>query len=564
MASSSSRTARLTLAALLALALALPASAGAATLEWPEASDIVASPDGRHVYAAGSNTLSFRVDQATGALSLIGHTEPGGYYQPAIAMARDGRFVYVASGRSTWQRNSISVFTRDAESGLLTLEEVFRGREDIGGVWSMAASADGTQLYVGQTTPNALHVLDVHPDTGALSFRQTLYAEELPAGQAYDIAPSADGRHVYLAGDYVGILARDPQTGLLAKAGTGYHHGTMWAVALSPDGLRVYGGMTHVDTWKRNPDSGALEFSSHDQRSGDCFGCDQGFFISPSPDGRAVFTSAEEHGTLVQWRVTDAGLAFERNYVDGQDGVRGIANPMGMAWSPDGRFAFVVASVHRTPQYTSSSGRYGSVAAFRRTEGGLEFAGAVGPGIPVEDDEGCPRGPQGFPRTTIEDGALYTNSPDITLTVFCAAGTGSVRLSNTAGDFSASRPIRITGGITRIPWRLDTTGMQRDVKRVHVRFTSNRDNRPDLFDDIVLDQRAPQLLTAAIQGSRLRLKARDNRSGVKRLQVTTSKKKPGKARRYSSKPKLSGSPRRVFVRVFDGAGNPSKWRVAQR
>lgn len=568
MGSSSRHSAGLALAALCTLALALPGAAAGATFNWSEAADVVASPDGRHVYAAGHQTLSFAVDGNTGALSLIGHTEPGGGYYPTIAMARGGRFVYVATGKSTVARNSIHVLSRDAESGLLTHEDTFRGRDDIGAVWSMAASADGTQLYVGQTTPNALHVLDVDPDTGALSYRQSLYSEDLPAGQAYDVAPSADGRHVYLAGDYVGVLARDPQTGLLSKAGTGYHHGTMWAVALSPDNLRVYGGMTDVDTWTRDPQSGALTFSSHDQRSSDssCFSCDEGFFISPSPDGRAVFTSAEAKATLVQWGITEKGLAFERNYVDGQDGVRGIANPMGMAWSPDGRFAFVVASVYRTTEYTSSAGQRGSVAAFRRTATGLEYVNSIGPGIPVDDEATeCAPGPQSFPRVTVEDGALYTNSPDVTVSVICPGG-GSVRLSNAEGDFSGSRAIRVVGRRTEIPWRLDTSGAQRDVKRVHLRFTQWRpyDSRPDRFDDIVLDQRAPEVVSAAIRGSRLRLKARDNRSGVKRLQVTTSKKRPGKARKFSSKPRLSGTPRRVYVRVFDGAGNRSKWRVARR
>ena len=546
-----------------ALALLAAAPAGAARYEWSEASDIVASPDGRHVYAAGRDTLSFSVDQATGALRLIGHTEPGGSYQPSIAMARAGRFVYVASGRSTSSRNSINVLSRDADSGLLTLDHNFDAQESLGAIFSMAASADGTQLYVGQYAPTALGVYDVDPETGALTERQRLFAEELPS-QAYDVAPSPDGRHVYLAGDAVGILARDPQTGRLSSAGTGYHHGTMWSVAPSPDGLRVYGGMTNLDTWRRNPDSGALEFLSHDTRPGEqgCWSCDEGRFVSPAPDGRHVFSSHESHAALVQWRVTDAGLAHERDYVNGSGGIEGIANPMGMAWTPDGRFAFVVASKYRGATYISSSGRDGAVAAFRRTPDGLAPVNSVGPSIEVEDG-GCRYGPESVPAVSIEEGALYTNSPDVTVTVYCGAG-GSVRLSNVAGDFTGSRAMRVSGSETKLRWRLDTGGAARDVKRVHLRFTSPRPGGGDIFDDVILDQRPPELLAARLEDSRLRLRARDNRSGVRRLQVTTSKKRPGALRRFSSAPKVSGRPARVYVRVFDGAGNRSKWRVARR
>jgi 6-phosphogluconolactonase (cycloisomerase 2 family) len=559
---------RLALAAFAVALLAVAGPAQAAEFNWAEANDIVASPDGRHVYAAGHQTLSFRVDQDSGALELIGHTEPGGHYHPSIAMARGGRFVYVATGSSTSSPEAIHVMSRDADSGLLTLEDTFRGRDDIAAVTALAASADGTQLYMGQGAPLALAVFDIDPNTGALTERQRLYAEDLPSA-AYDIAPSADGRHVYLAGDSVGILARDPQTGLLSKSGTGHHHGTMWAVAMSPDDMRVYGGMTDVDTWRRDPGTGSLEFSSHDTRPGaddeSCFMCDEGQFISVAPDGRAVFTSAETKRTLVQWRPTDTGLAYERRYVDGEGGVRGIANPMEMAWTPDGRFAFVVASVYRTTEYISSSGRNGSVAAFRRTPDGLQYVNSLGPGIEVPDI-GCRPGSAGLRGVTIEDGALYTNSPDVTVSVLCAGG-GSVKLSNVEGDFAGARAIRVVGSETRLPWRLDTSGAQRDVKRVHVRFITYQRGGPqgnDLLDDIILDQRPPEVITAQLRSSRLRLKARDNRSGVKRLQVTTSKSKPGKARGYTSKPKLKGSPRRVFVRVFDGAGNPSKWKVARR
>jgi hypothetical protein len=169
------------------------------------------------------------------------------------------------------------------------------------------------------------------------------------------------------------------------------------------------------------------------------------------------------------------------------------------------------------------------------------------------------------PAVSVNDGAIYTNTPDVTVTVYCPR-VASARLSHTAGQFAGSSPMRVFGLETHLPWRLDTLTATRDVKRVHLRFTPMRagESFPEIFDDIILDQRPPEVVTALITGSRLKLKARDNRSGVKRVQVTTNRKKPGKARGFSSRVKLSGRPRSVHVRVLDGAGNRSKWRVARR
>jgi 6-phosphogluconolactonase (cycloisomerase 2 family) len=533
----------------IALAALVGAPAANATpFEWIDAHEIVASPDGRNVYAAGGQTLSFRVLES-GALDLIGHTEPGASHA-RIAISPDGRFVYVGRGEP-FPSGGIYVLSRDPASGLLTHEQTFGnnapGAARIGAVADLEMSADGRQLYVAQRNPELVTVFERDTETGDLTQRQALYkGPDLKSAYAMELASSPDGRNVYVAGDSLAILRRDPASGLLTGAGVVRGDATDFNVAVSPDGRRVYGGGSGIDTWKRDAESGALEHLSH----ADIAGCQCSSFISPAPDGRAVFASAPPDPSVTQAIATDDGLAFGRRYANGENGITGLDYPTAMTWSPDGRFAFVAAS---------SGIRNGSVAAFRRTDDGLAFLGAQGPGFEVP----APFGIFQHPAITIEDGATYTNHPDVRVTVTNPSTYSSLRLSN-SDDFAAAPFQRLTASEQTFPWRLATSGPERSVKRVHLRFTPMGRDVIEIFDDIILDERPPEVQTARIAGSHLLVKARDNRSGVKRMQVTASRKKPGKRRAYTRALTVGRSVRTLHVRVFDAAGNISRWQTARR
>ncbi|HEX8051815.1 MAG TPA: beta-propeller fold lactonase family protein, partial [Thermoleophilaceae bacterium] len=526
------RRATLAAAAVLAVLAAAP-GAFAAEYEWNEGNDIVTSPDGRNVYAAGATTLSFRADPEGGALTLIGHTEPGAD-RPQMAISPDGRHVYVGRGRN-YPSGAILVMSRDAESGLLTHEETFTGADPgtaaVGPVADLEMSVDGRQLYVAESNPDLVAVYERNVETGALTQRQVLYrGADLPVAYALDLAGSPDGRHIYVAGSNLAILRRDPTTGLLSAAGTAQDNGSDFAVAVSADGGRVYGGMTNVDSWRRDPEGGALEHIGHGEFvAQSCGACDSGRMIVASPDGR-VYSSSPPDSALLEARPADDGLVLERRYVDGQDGVRGLGHPNAMAWSANGRFAYVASAryIGSGGSYYSSSGNEGAVAAFRRTGAGLDVVGAHGPGLQVDE---APQKSYRPPAVTINDGALYTNDPNVEVTVSNDPGAASLRLSNT-GDFAAAPALRIATAEQTFPWRLADGGSERSVRHVHVRFTPLRREEVRISDDIILDQRPPELITARIRGTRLLLKARDNRSGVKRVQVTTSRKRPGKARKF--------------------------------
>ena len=553
---------RATLLAAALLALAAPGAAPAAPFEWADANDVVTSPDGRNVYAAGSSTLSFRADPDAGALELIGHTEPGAQ-RAEMAISPDGRFVYVGRGQN-YPSGAIHVLSRDAESGLLTHEETFRGGDPanaaVGVIEDMLMSVDGRQLYVAARSPDLVAVYDRNAETGALGERQVLYgAGDLPVPYAMGLAGSPDGRHVYVAGGAIGILRREPATGLLTPAGRSEANGSHFEVAVAPDGGHVYGAGPDVGRWRRDATSGALDEHARAGLDQNCARCTQIRMISPAPDGGNVFAASPSEAALLQMGPASGGLSVQRRYADSE--FRGIGYPNAMAWSADGRFAYLVGGRFTSPDpYDIHNGRFGQIATLRRTADGLDPVGSLGPTFDAEAP------PTTFRRAaiTINDGALYTNDPNVQVTVTNEPGAASLRLAN-GEDFAGARALRTGGRVEQtFPWVLAGSGPERSVKRVHVRFTPIDRREIRLFDDIILDQRPPELLGARIKGSRLLLKARDNRSGVRRVQVAASRRKPGKARRFRSSLPVARGARALHVRVFDGAGNGSSWRIARR
>lgn len=176
---------------------------------------------------------------------------------------------------------------------------------------------------------------------------------------------------------------------------------------------------------------------------------------------------------------------------------------------------------------------------------------------------------------SIDDGADFTNNPEVLLHLgWKAWPIDKVKVSNDGGFApSKTRVFDLTSG-DPIPWRLVVLGNERLPKTVYVRFHSpSRGAGWDQItysDDIVLDTVVPQILSLTItqpgatslaSGRRtLRVKAKDNRSGVKSIQISKGKpRKKAKVVKYRKAVAAPGSGR-LFVRVRDGAGNWSKWR----
>lgn len=255
---------------------------------------VAVSPDGRNVYATalGSEAVTvFQRDPATGALSqrrdgsgcitsiplpgcAIGRVLPG---PDVIVASPDGRNVYAGS----FFGNAVAVFNRDTSTGTLTqpggsggcLAETATSGCATGialeSIEGMAISRNGTSLYLGAAVSEAVVVLGRNPANGALtqatdgsgcivSAALAGCAAGAQLGGADAVAISPDGGDVYLTSLFsksVTSFTRSTASGLLTqKSGsagclvflrsTGCSFGRALSapegLAVSPDGSNLY------------------------------------------------------------------------------------------------------------------------------------------------------------------------------------------------------------------------------------------------------------------------------------------------------------------------------------
>ena len=522
----------------------------------------VTSPDGRFLYASGSYLVTFARDTDTGSLRMIDHDEPGiSTHGGGIAITPDGRWVYetfIYAGNT----GRLMIFSRDADSGHLTYQGNFNGGEDNGPVLSMligaSVSPDGHQLYLVTRNETALMVYDIDQTTGRPRFREAHYGQY---GGEPGPTVTADGRNVYAT--YSGGFARDADTGLLTPLGGDWDATTTGNTALvNRAGTRVYSGsLDYLRTSARDPETGQLKAFSGGQsfaRPGECEpyagGCQANTRpLAVSPEGGSVFVSRPEAPGLLQLSATATGLAFDRTY----GAAAGVYNPAAMTWSADGRFAYL----------TTHTG-------FDETDGPDDFArGAIATyrWHPATDtlellDVNVPRWKLGDlnrqATMTINDGDLYTNDPDVKLSVTPPAWASSLRMANDPDLVDAGRA-RSVDDDGRYSWRLEVEGPpNRSVRRVYVSFPALYGPSFKLQDDIILDLLRPVVTSARLDrasaGTTLVLKAKDNRTGLRKLQLADDRKHPHRARRFKRRLAVGDAPK--YVRVVDGAGNRSKWR----
>lgn len=183
---------------------------------------------------------------------------------------------------------------------------------------------------------------------------------------------------------------------------------------------------------------------------------------------------------------------------------------------------------------------------------------------------GATSGDQGM---TINGGALYTNDPDVTLSVNAPDWAKTLRVSNDGG-FGAAKRFSVSN---KLRWRLAESGSERLPKTVYLRFGNDAQT---FTDDIILDQTEPTVSSATLASSSspltnaavassassqartylVRLRAKDHTSGVAKLQFATNRRRPGALRRFERNSRYKGASAPKYVRVRDRAGNFSRWR----
>jgi hypothetical protein len=181
---------------------------------------VVVSNDDAHVYTtAVESIVAFSRNSTTGALTFVEVEEDGvggvdglgGASQ--LVVSPDDKHVYVVGQTD----DAIAVFSRNTTTGELTfVEALFHGVGGVSGlsvVHDVAISSDGSHVYTAAVGVDDIGIFSRNSATGELTFVDALTAPN----NASRIAISPDGGRLYVTGGgaHLDILIRDSGTGLL-------------------------------------------------------------------------------------------------------------------------------------------------------------------------------------------------------------------------------------------------------------------------------------------------------------------------------------------------------------
>ncbi len=177
---------------------------------------------------------------------------------------------------------------------------------------------------------------------------------------------------------------------------------------------------------------------------------------------------------------------------------------------------------------------------------------------------------------SINASAIYTNTPDVKLTVeqgpyFIFVPFASELVIANDGGYAGATRIATNPTLAafaknttalEIPWKLQSSGSERLPKTVYVKDVGS--------DDIILDETAPVIRSASLSGGatasaasrryRVKVIASDSNSGVAKAQFARNKSRPGATIPYKRTMTATGASKPKWVRVQDKAGNFSSWK----
>ncbi len=196
---------------------------------------------------------------------------------------------------------------------------------------------------------------------------------------------------------------------------------------------------------------------------------------------------------------------------------------------------------------------------------------------------GTSKPPSSNTGVTVNSGSNYTNTKSVDLNITWPAHAVSMRVSNDGGFLPGMT--RTFDPAARVAWALDDSVSGLYTKIVYVRFEGyGIDPTRTYTDDIILDAKAPTIETARAQaGANVRglerrsvkakaknrivvisTKARDDKSGVSRIQVARKTSGAGSvSAKYKAKLRTTQPKRltKLYVRVQDRANNWSRWKA---
>ncbi|MEL6863189.1 MAG: beta-propeller fold lactonase family protein [Bacteroidota bacterium] len=189
------------------------------------------SPDGKHLYVPTSiddALVVFSRNSSTGRLTYVATYHDGvggvdglnGAYEAAVSP--DGLHVYVAGSSD----DAIAAFSRNTSTGELTYITLYRngidGVSGLNGARGLKVSSDGLSVYAASSVDDAVAIFSRNSSTGALT-----YISRIRDGvdgvdglnSAYGLFISGDNKHVYVVSssdDAVTCFSRNTSTGDLS------------------------------------------------------------------------------------------------------------------------------------------------------------------------------------------------------------------------------------------------------------------------------------------------------------------------------------------------------------
>jgi hypothetical protein len=193
---------------------------------------------------------------------------------------------------------------------------------------------------------------------------------------------------------------------------------------------------------------------------------------------------------------------------------------------------------------------------------------------------------------TINNGDFATNSRSVVLSPVWPRYAETLLVDNDGGFRATAREFPVA---TTVDWTLASSGSERLPRTVYMKFRGGESINATFTDDIVLDQTRPSIddatvvvgaetgpralasfVSTALKPGTLKLRAKDNNSGVAQIQVRRGKS--GKAfyskrltqrsrrgiRTLSKRLTLPLTSGDLYTRVLDAAGNASPWKKVKR
>ena len=277
---------------------------------------VTVSPDGKHVYTAALDgfVAAFSRNPSSGALTFVDVESDGASGVDGLALARDvvvspdGKHVYAAGLGD----DAVAIFSRNATTGALTFVDLVKdgvgGVDGLDGAVALAFAPGGTQLYVAGNGERSIAVFTRDAGTGALAFVEVEKDGVNGVGGLFgvtDLVVSPDGGHVYTAAGTTSAITRfgrDAATGAITFQGSVQDGqggvdgiGGASALAFSPDGGRLFATGEQdgaVAVFAHDAATGALQFKAALFDGVDVPTLDGPAALAVSPDGAHLYVAA--------------------------------------------------------------------------------------------------------------------------------------------------------------------------------------------------------------------------------------------------------------------------------